>query len=69
MTSERAERLATLFLAVFSTGLAAQLASVGALDGHDWLGAAAASLGSIALAVAVRVWPRPAMAAARRGRD
>jgi hypothetical protein len=69
MSSERAEKLATLFLAVFSTGMAAQLASVGALEQERWLGAAIASLGSLALAVGVRLWPRPAEATARRTRD
>jgi hypothetical protein len=65
MKSERAEKLATLFLAVFSTGLVAQLASVGALQQERWLGAALATLGSVGLAVGVRLWPRPAQAAAR----
>jgi len=69
MMSERAEKLATLFLAIFSTCLAAQLASSGALEAGAWLGAAMASLGSIGLAVAVRVWPRPETAAARYERD
>jgi hypothetical protein len=66
MTSDRAEKLATLFLAIFSTALAAQLAVDGALRGQGLAGAAVACLGSVALAVAVRVWPQPAAAAARQ---
>ena len=61
MIPEKAEKLSTLFLAVFSTGLAAQLA----LDGMgpaQWAGAAAAVLGSLSCAVLVRVWPQEARA-------
>lgn len=58
MTADKAEKLGSLFLAVFSVGLTAQLASVGMLHGVQWIGAGLASLGSVAIAVAVRVWPR-----------
>jgi glycerol uptake facilitator-like aquaporin len=59
MTRCKAEKLGTIFLAVFSTGLAAQLA----LDGMEplqWIGATVAVSGSLALAWAVRAWPQPA---------
>jgi hypothetical protein len=56
MTRERIEKLSTLFLAIFSTGLAAQLATVG-MAPQQWLGALAAVCGSIGLALAVRLWP------------
>jgi hypothetical protein len=67
MTRDKTEKLGTLFLAVFSTGLAAQLAAAGGLEPTQWLGAAAATLGSVGIAVAVRVWrqPEPARAARR----
>lgn len=58
MSPERAEKLGSLFMAVFSVGLAAQFASVGMLHGTQWIGAGVASVVSVAFAVAVRVWPR-----------
>lgn len=61
MRREKTEKLGSLFLAVFSTGLAAQLAT-GGMEAGQWLGAAAAVLGSVSMAVAVRVWPQPAPA-------
>jgi len=64
MTRDKIEKLSTLFLAVFSTGLAAQLASVG-MEPAQWAGAAAAVSGSIGLALAVRLWPQPQQAPAR----
>jgi glycerol uptake facilitator-like aquaporin len=68
MSRDKTEKLGSLFLAVFSTGLAAQLATHG-MNSGQWLGAAAAVAGSIAMVVAVRVWPQPqvAEAPARRG--
>jgi hypothetical protein len=69
MRHDRIEKLGTLFLAVFSTGLALQLATSGALDSTEWAGAIAASLGSISAAVAVRLWPRPEPAPARVRKD
>jgi hypothetical protein len=69
MSRDRAEKLGALFLAIFSTGLCAQLAIDGGLAPSQWLGGVAASLGSIALAVAVHVWPHPQAAEARARRD
>lgn len=63
MNREKTEKLGSLFLAVFSTGLAAQLATDGMAPGQ-WAGATAAVLGSIAVAAAVRLWPRPQLAEA-----
>lgn len=65
MIPTKLEKLSTLFLAVFSTGLAVQLA----LDGmtlDQWVGAATAVVGSLGSAAIVRMWPRPAPAPARR---
>ena len=59
MTVERVEKLVTLFLAVFSTGLAALFANDG-MTSAQWPGALAAVLGSLAAAALVRVWPEPA---------
>jgi len=69
MTREKLEKFGTLFLAIFSTGLAAQLAASGGLEPVQWFGAVAASLGSIGMAVAVRLWPHPAEARAKMRRD
>lgn len=44
-----------------SGGLAGHYASLG-MSPAQWVGAAAAVLGSVTLAVAVRVWPAPAKA-------
>jgi glycerol uptake facilitator-like aquaporin len=65
MTRHMAEKLGSLFLVIFSVGLAAQLA----LDGMapvQWIGATIAVAGSLALAWAVRAWPQPAERPARR---
>lgn len=60
MSRDRIEKLGTLFLAVFSTALAAQLVSTGIVDEPiQWLGALTAVLGSITIAVLVRLWPQP----------
>jgi|KBSSwiStaDraftv2_1062776.scaffolds.fasta_scaffold94676_4 hypothetical protein len=61
----RSEKLATLFLAVFSTGLTAVLANDGMITAAQWPGAFAAVLGSLSAAALVRVWPQPAKARAR----
>ena len=56
MTRQKVENFGSLFLAVFTIGLSAQLG----LDGMSplqWGGAAAAVGGSLALAWAVRAWP------------
>jgi hypothetical protein len=70
MSREQAEKLGSLFLAVFSLGLAAVLAADG-MAPAQWFGAAAAVLGSLTMAAAVRLWPRPqvAEAPARPPRD
>jgi len=59
MSREKVEKLGTLFLAVFSTGLVAQFATTIGLEPHQWFGATAAVLGSLTVAVMVRVWRRP----------
>ena len=64
MLSTKAERLASLFLVVFSTLLSLVLAGDG-MRPIQWLGAAVAILGSMSLATAVRLWPRAAPAAER----
>ena len=70
MNADKAEKLGSLFLAVFCVGLTAQFASVGMLNGEQWIGALLASLGSVTFAVTVRVWPRDDLAPARvRARD
>ena len=61
MAREKIEKLGSLFVAVFSTGLALQLTSVG-MEPGQWLGAALAVTGSLSLAFAVRAWPHPEQA-------
>lgn len=56
---------ATASLVVISGGLAGHYAALG-MAPVQWAGAAAAVLGSVTLAVAVRVWPMPAKASAQR---
>jgi hypothetical protein len=68
MPREKIEKLSTLFLAVFSTGLAVQLASAG-MQPQQWIGAAAAVCGSLGLALAVRLWPQPAPVRRPASRD
>jgi hypothetical protein len=51
-------------LVVTSGGLAGHYASVG-MNGVQWAGAIAAVLGSVTVAVAVRVWPAPQKAKAK----
>jgi hypothetical protein len=69
MTREKAEKLGSLFLAVFSTGLAAQFATTTGLEPQQWFGAAAAVLGSLSVAVVVRVWRQPEPQPARARGD
>ena len=60
---------ATISLVIISGGLAGHYAAVG-MTPVQWAGAVAAVLGSVTLAVAVRVWPMPQKAkAAQRQRD
>jgi hypothetical protein len=65
MTAEKAEKLGSLFLAVFATGYAAVLAADG-MDPGRWPHALVAILASLALAITVRVWPRPEPVKAKR---
>lgn len=51
-----------------SGGLAGHYASLG-MSPIQWAGAAAAVLGSVTVAVAVRVWPAPAKAAKVKSQD
>lgn len=57
-------RWASAILVVVISGLAGQLAAHG-MNAVQWLGAALAVLGSITLAVLVRVWPAEAAAVRR----
>jgi glycerol uptake facilitator-like aquaporin len=68
MDRVKAEKLGSLFLAIFSTGLAVQLATTHGMQPMQWIGAAAAVAGSLGMAVAVRVWPQPQPALARSDR-
>ena len=61
MTRETIERLGSIFLAVFSTGLALVLASE--MNPVQRFGALVAVSGSLALTVIVRKWPHPVKAA------
>lgn len=58
MIREKLEKLGSLFLAVFSLGLAVVMAADG-LEGRQLFGSLIAVLASMTLAVTVRVWPRP----------
>lgn len=68
MNREKAERLGSIFLAVFSTGLAALMAVDGMAPAQK-LGALLAIAGSMAVATMVRVWPRPEPKAVKVERD
>ena len=57
MTAEKAEKLGSLFLAVFSVGYAALLIADG-VGPERWPEAIVAVFASVSLAIAVRVWPR-----------
>jgi hypothetical protein len=59
MNREKIEKLGTLFMAIFSGGLALQLATAG-MNPVQWVGAGVAVAGSLGLAFAVRRWPEPA---------
>jgi hypothetical protein len=60
---------ATVSLVIISGGLAGHYAAIG-MTPVQWAGAVAAVLGSVTLAVAVRVWPLPQKAKApQRQRD
>ncbi|MFC3068777.1 hypothetical protein [Phenylobacterium soli] len=51
-----------------SGGMAGHYASLG-MSQAQWVGAAAAVLGSVTVAVAVRVWPAPVKAKVKQTRD
>ena len=58
---------ASVALVVASGGMAGHYASIG-MNGIQWAGAIAAVLGSVTVAVAVRVWPAPQKAKANQRR-
>jgi hypothetical protein len=58
---------ASVALVVTSGGMAGHYASMG-MNGVQWAGAIAAVLGSVTVAVAVRVWPAPQKAKANERR-
>lgn len=66
LSKQDAANWASAILVVIVSGLAGQLAAHG-MNTVQWLGAALAVLGSITLAVLVRVWPDGATV--RAGRD
>jgi len=51
-----------------SGGMAGHYASLG-MTPMQWAGAAAAVLGSVTVAVAIRIWPAPVKAAKAKSRD
>ena len=57
--SQDAAKLASAILVILVSGLAGQFAAQG-MNVVQWLGAILAVLGSVSLAVIVRVWPAPA---------
>ena len=65
LSKQDAANWASAILVVIVSALAGQLAAHG-MNAVQWLGAALAVLGSITLAVMVRVWPAPAPARADR---
>jgi hypothetical protein len=68
MISEKAEKLGSIFLAVFATGLAAVMAADG-MGPMQKLGAGLAVAASMSLAIAVRVWRQPEPKRVRAERD
>lgn len=59
---------ASAFAVVISGALAGHYASEG-MNAVQWAGAVASVLGSVTLAVAVRVWPAPAKTSDARFKD
>lgn len=57
--SQDAAKLASAILVILVSGLAGQFAAQG-MNAVQWLGAVLAVLGSVTLAVILRVWPAPA---------
>jgi hypothetical protein len=68
LQTDEAVRWATAILVVVISGLAGQFAAQG-MNLVQWLGAILAVLGSVTLAVMVRVWPAPAANPSRDSRD
>jgi hypothetical protein len=65
LRTQEAAQWASTILVVLISGLAGQFAAHG-MNKVQWLGAALAVLGSITLAVMVRVWPAQAPADSRQ---
>lgn len=65
LNSEEAAKLASVVLVILTSGLAGQFAAHG-MNAVQWLGAVLAVLGSVTLAVMIRVWPAPARNTNRR---
>ena len=63
--SQDAAKLASAILVILVSGLAGQFAAQG-MNAIQWLGAILAVLGSVTLAVMIRVWPAPAPSHSRR---
>jgi hypothetical protein len=68
ITSKEMAEWGSALLVFASGGMAGHYASLG-MTPVQWAGAAAAVLGSVTVAVAVRVWPQPIKAKAERQRD
>lgn len=68
MDRDKIEKLGTLFMVVFSTGLALLLAAHG-MAPRQYLGALLAVVGSVCLSLTVRAWPHPAQARVRDDRS
>lgn len=67
LRSQAAARWGSAIAVVLIAGTAGQFAADG-MNAVQWAGAAVAVIGSVALAVLVRVWPAPAKAPARGDR-
>jgi hypothetical protein len=61
---EKFEKLGSIFLVVFTTGLAVVLAADG-MERGQWFGSLLAIVASMTLAVTVRAWPKEVAARIR----
>jgi hypothetical protein len=68
ITSKELAEWGSALLVFASGGMAGHYASLG-MTPVQWAGAAAAVLGSVTVAVAVRVWPAPIKVKPERQRD
>ena len=68
ITSKELAEWGSALLVFASGGMAGHYASLG-MTPVQWAGAAAAVLGSVTVAVTVRVWPSPVKVKAQRQRD